>query len=367
VIQDGVLQGTYAKRRLVPFGEAGVTPGSGSAPIPTRAGSLGIAICYESAFAEIAREATGPGAGPLVFLTNDGWFGRSVGPAQHAAYTPLRAVETGRPVARAANTGVSMIVDPLGRVLARLPLDREGWLVAWVPAALPTVYMRGGWLFGPLVLVALGLLLLPLVVEVVRRWWTEDRFRRLIAVLAVPAGLVWAQRPIDVFWPPVGRWVWPVVILLAAWATAGTHQTLAFRPRRVPASVLLGLAVVGALGAVMISAYGRYGFLLEPQPPSGGWLIGGAALLLGALAWEGWLHGALFTAAERWGGSGTALLVSILVPLAVTAGAPVEVLIWAGLTGAVFGAIRLVTGDALGLVLPRAAGVLLLSALTVVR
>lgn len=367
VLQEAAVRGTYVKRRLVPFGEAGVTPGRIGDPVPTRAGSIGIAICYESAFAEIARGETRPDAGPLVVMTNDGWFGTSAGPAQHAAYTPLRAVETGRPVARAANTGVSMLVDSLGRVRARLPLGQEGIIVADLPKTVSTAYIRGGWLAGPATLVVVLLLVLPTTVESVRTWWQEPPFRQLIGTLVWPGLLMLLQSLIRDPLPTVGRWLLPIAVLVVTWITGGGWRGMAFHPRRAPASAILGLAAVGGLGLVMVSAYGRYGFLLHVTPPPGGWLVGGAALLLSALAWEGWLRGAVFTAAQRWRGTRVALLISTLPPLAVAAVGPPEILIWSLLVGAVFGVIRLISGDALGLALPRAAGLLLLSVLTVLR
>ncbi len=366
VLEDGAVRGTYAKRRLVPFGEAGVTPGDRGDPIPTRAGFLSIAICYESAFADIARTGTRPGAGPLVVVTNDGWFGTSAGPAQHAAYAAVRAVETGRPVARAANTGISLIADPLGRVRAQLPLDREGWLVAGVPASIPTPYVAGGWMFAPAVVALTALLLLPLAGRAARAAWREPSFRRLVGALAGPGLLAGLQRPLEGLLAPAGAWVLPVAILLAARVAAGAGG-LAFRLRRAPLSALLGLAVVGGLEAVMISAYGRYGFLLQITPPPGGWVVGGASLLLGALAWEGWLRGAVLTSARAWRGTPAAIAISTLPPLLVLPSRPPEVLIWSLLVGAAFGLIRLGTGDAVGLALPRAAGLALLGMLTVLR
>lgn len=367
VLQDRQVRGTYAKRRLVPFGEAGVTPGASGEPIATRSGSIGIAICYESAFAEIARRETRADAGPLAILTNDGWFGTSAGPLQHAVYTPLRAVETGRPVARAANTGISMIVDPRGRVLARLPLGEKGMLVTEIPAAVPTPYLRGGWLVGPLALAVLALLSVPPAAGAVRAWWGEPAFRRLIGTLMWPGVLMVVQLMLLPVVPFVARWILPAVVLIVLWATAGGWRGMAFRPRRAWLSALLGMAVVAVLSTVMVSAYTRYGFFLRVVPPPGGWVAGLAALLFGALAWEGWLRGAVFSAAEAWRGPATAVLVSTLVPLVVSSGGSSEVLIWSLLVGAVFGGIRLFTGDALGLALPRAAGLVILGMVTVLR
>ena len=74
------------------------------------------------------RQVTGPGARPawLLNITNDAWFGTSSGPYQHLASARLRSVEEGLPMIRAANTGVSAVIDAYGRILASLEMEREG-------------------------------------------------------------------------------------------------------------------------------------------------------------------------------------------------------------------------------------------------
>jgi apolipoprotein N-acyltransferase len=101
-------------------------------------------ICYEAIFpGSVAARDNRPGW--MVNLTNDGWFGISTGPYQHLQQARLRAIEEGLPMVRAANTGISAVIDPLGRVVARLGLGIEGVLDAKLPAALPpTIYARVG-------------------------------------------------------------------------------------------------------------------------------------------------------------------------------------------------------------------------------
>jgi apolipoprotein N-acyltransferase len=176
---EGRVVATYDKTHLVPFGEympfrnilsiAKLTYGTtdfSAGPGPrslTVAGlpSFSALICYEAIFPNAVVE---PGNRPgfLLNITNDAWFGISSGPYQHFASAQLRAVEQGLPLVRSANTGISAVVDPLGRVTARLGLGRGGVLDADLPRALdvPTPYARWGdsWLLL-LAVVGAGLLL----------------------------------------------------------------------------------------------------------------------------------------------------------------------------------------------------------------
>jgi apolipoprotein N-acyltransferase len=103
-------------------------------------------VCYESIFpGEIAnRIATQPlRPGFLLNVTNDGWFGVTPGPYQHFAQARLRAIEQGLPLVRAANTGISAIVDPFGRTIASAPLGVEAVVDGPLPKALPaTIFSR---------------------------------------------------------------------------------------------------------------------------------------------------------------------------------------------------------------------------------
>jgi apolipoprotein N-acyltransferase len=91
-------------------------------------------------------------------ITNDAWFGTLTGPWQHLAQARLRAIEQGLPLLRAANTGVSAVIDARGRVVAKIPLGRAAFIDAALPPPLPpTLYARHGDL--PLVLLLLGTVL----------------------------------------------------------------------------------------------------------------------------------------------------------------------------------------------------------------
>jgi apolipoprotein N-acyltransferase len=94
----------------------------------------------------------------MINLTNDGWFGDSTGPYQHLQQARVRAIEQGLPMVRAANTGISAVIDPVGRIVARLGLGVEGVLDANLPSAIaPTIYTRLGDIPAT-VIIAAGLL-----------------------------------------------------------------------------------------------------------------------------------------------------------------------------------------------------------------
>ncbi|MEJ0071686.1 MAG: apolipoprotein N-acyltransferase [Pseudomonadota bacterium] len=145
--------------RIAPGGGDGFSAGPG--PRSLRLPGLppvGPLICYEVIF---PGEVIDPDDRPawLLNLTNDAWYGDSSGPYQHFASARARAVEQGLPLVRAANTGISGVIDPYGRVIARLGLGRAGVVDALLPRGLPdaTVYQRfGGGILAFLLLAGLA-------------------------------------------------------------------------------------------------------------------------------------------------------------------------------------------------------------------
>jgi apolipoprotein N-acyltransferase len=111
-------------------------------------GPVGMSICYEAIFPGGLFD---PKRRPrlLVNVTNDGWFGNSAGPYQHLAQIRLRAIESALPIARAANTGISAMIDPLGREVFTSQLNTTGAYDVLLPKSLePTFYdKRSNWLF----------------------------------------------------------------------------------------------------------------------------------------------------------------------------------------------------------------------------
>ncbi|MCE9648174.1 MAG: apolipoprotein N-acyltransferase [Parvibaculum sp.] len=178
VNSDGRIVATYDKFHLVPFGEYlpyhrwlsriglhkltklqgsfDTGPGPVTLSLPG-APPVSPLICYEIIFpGEVVSSAERPGW--IVNVTNDAWFGTSSGPYQHLSQARLRAVEQGLPVARAANTGISAVIDAYGRVVAEKPLNASGVVDAALPPALaPTPYARlGDWIFLAMLLAVGG-------------------------------------------------------------------------------------------------------------------------------------------------------------------------------------------------------------------
>lgn len=164
VLLVGTARGEYRKRHLVPFGEylpldallrpftravgipvADFAAGPDRQP-PLRVGDLRLAayICYEIAFGNEVIRAL-PEAALLVTVSNDAWFGDSIGPHQHLQMARARALETGRDLLRATNTGITALVDARGQVRGRLPQFQAGALAGEaVPRTGATPYVRAG-------------------------------------------------------------------------------------------------------------------------------------------------------------------------------------------------------------------------------
>lgn len=165
VSPGGVIPWRYDKVHLVPFGEyvplagqigllrplvrevGSFTPGRSVLPLPSPVGPAGIAVCYEVAFPSLYAAEVRHGAEVLVTVTNDGWYGDSAAPRQHLALARLRAAENRRFLVRAANTGISAIIDPTGRLVTSLEFGREGIVAGEVYGGTGlTPAVRWGWL-----------------------------------------------------------------------------------------------------------------------------------------------------------------------------------------------------------------------------
>jgi apolipoprotein N-acyltransferase len=164
----GTVLGRYDKQVLLPFGEfmpgaswfpqlAAMSPQTGDFSAGERAATLDVPdkvriaplICYEDLPAGIARGMTQVGAEALLTIFNDAWFGRSVAPYQHEALALFRAIENRRYFMRVGNAGVSGVIDPLGRVVARLGQFTEEVLETEIrPLQLSTFYTRHGDVFA---------------------------------------------------------------------------------------------------------------------------------------------------------------------------------------------------------------------------
>jgi apolipoprotein N-acyltransferase len=186
----GTIVASYDKVHLVPFGE--YVPGfldtllravglhqfvhiPGGFTAGHRHGVLAVpglppaaaSVCYEAIFPGEVVPA-GPRPSLLLNVTNDGWFGQTAGPYQHFAQARLRAVEEGLPLVRAANTGISAVVDPYGRVVGALPLGAEGVLDSGLPRSIAPPLFTG---LGRVILAVMVLVcvLFPLIAHWQRR------------------------------------------------------------------------------------------------------------------------------------------------------------------------------------------------------
>jgi apolipoprotein N-acyltransferase len=227
--QGGQLADRYRKRRLVPFGEyvpfggfigrlipatrEGVpldkVPGERLEPLVVDGVGVGVLICWESAYAEDARQATADGAGVLLVMTNNASFGDGPGPRQHLAAGQLRAVEEGRNLVQAAVTGITAVIGPDGRTSSRTGLYQQTTVRAGVaPSQGRTPYTRFGraieaGLLGVAVAGVLAVALLWLL-----GWWRARRREAAAAAAAAPEPGTRAEteaQPEGWFTSPAGR------------------------------------------------------------------------------------------------------------------------------------------------------------------
>jgi apolipoprotein N-acyltransferase len=174
---DGKIAGKYDKVHLVPYGEyvplrnffpfinklvAGIgdfRKGEGNNPVKFGNHFLGILICYEGIFPELSREYKEKGANLLVNITNDAWFGRTSAPYQHLSMTVFRAVENRTFFLRSANTGISAIISPSGKIIKKTGLFERTILRGSVKLLdRKTIYALYGDIFVYICLIFLGVI-----------------------------------------------------------------------------------------------------------------------------------------------------------------------------------------------------------------
>jgi apolipoprotein N-acyltransferase len=168
VTPDGIPREKYDKIHLVPFGEfipfesvfpalgkvdfgeADFSPGAERVVFDAGRVKAAVLVCFESIFPRLVRGFVANGASLLVNITNDVWYGRTSMPFQHASMALMRSIENRRSLARSANSGVSLLADPYGRVTARLGIYEQGSLVSDLPLVSDerTFYTAHGDLLG---------------------------------------------------------------------------------------------------------------------------------------------------------------------------------------------------------------------------
>jgi apolipoprotein N-acyltransferase len=164
---DGKVTGKYDKVHLVPFGEyvplkkwlpflgkmveqvGDFSSGRKGSTVGFNGYSIGVLICYELIFSYLPRAEVINGAGMLVNMTNDAWYGKTSAPYQHFSMSVFRAVENRRALVRAANTGISGFIDPAGRITGSTPLFEDAVMTRRVPVLKElTFYTRFGDIFA---------------------------------------------------------------------------------------------------------------------------------------------------------------------------------------------------------------------------
>ncbi|MDH3347185.1 MAG: apolipoprotein N-acyltransferase [Desulfobulbaceae bacterium] len=178
---EGNITEHYNKQHLVPFGEyvplrrffpfleplvenvGDFQPGTSLSPLSSKVCKLGVLVCFESIFPDLARKMTQNGADLLVNLTNDAWYGISSAPYHTLAMAVFRAVENRRSLVRAANTGISCLIEPTGNIQGQTQLFQPAIVSITAPLLTEkSFFTRAGFLFGPLCLFIAGIRLLLL-------------------------------------------------------------------------------------------------------------------------------------------------------------------------------------------------------------
>ncbi|MBN2568265.1 MAG: apolipoprotein N-acyltransferase [Deltaproteobacteria bacterium] len=191
VSPEGKIVGRYDKTHLVPFGEyvpfkkflffvqklvvgAGdFIPGDGITTLTMDGKGLGVLICYEGIFPEISSEYGAKGSTLLVNVTNDAWYGWTSAPYQHLTMAVFRAVENRTHFVRAANTGISAIIDPTGKIISRTGLFERAVLNGRVQLSSQITFYE---LYGDLFVYVCGVLILVVFLfSLTRRRVRDDR------------------------------------------------------------------------------------------------------------------------------------------------------------------------------------------------
>ncbi len=186
--QNSIHLQRYDKEHLVPFGEyipfqrylpaalpivqsmGNFSAGQHQKPLQCGPARCGMLICFESIFPALAHQWCSLGANILINLTNDAWYGRSSAPEQQLSMVVLRAVENRRALARAANTGISAFIDPLGRIKEASPIFKKYQMAANLPLIHhKSFYTSLGYLFAPLCLLILSLMILYGIFKKIQR------------------------------------------------------------------------------------------------------------------------------------------------------------------------------------------------------
>jgi len=364
IAPSGQAVSRYDKVRLVAFGEYGIRPGRRHDPLWTPLGRVGVAVCFESIFPDVGRALVRHGAEMLAVITNDGWFDGTSGVAQHAAHAVFRAVETGRWVVRAANTGQTMVVDPAGRIRVRISPRTPAVLTGAVALETgETPYARLGDLFASFALLAAAAVSIPRLRTTLGSDLRKPAFRQAVTAVGLPLATVWPLvgiRP-EGIWPGV---LLAFVILLSALRPL---RQWGFTARGFFPALGAGLVVVGVLWMTLALTFRAYGLPVAMPAPPGGWAALALRQVVIALAIEGWARGVAFVPLTEWLGRPTAAAVGTAVGMLLQRGLGAEAIAWAMVTGAAFGLIRVRTDNVAGLVIPHLLGNVLFSVVAPVR